>query len=102
MFYCPDCCKFRPVDRCKLCGTRLLRGPAPGDLCFVEELEHPWTGLFADVLNQEQIAFVTKNDRPAALTSRWGYLGDRVRYYVFYEDYPRARELADGLFHMSE
>lgn len=102
MFYCPNCCRFRETDRCPFCGEKHLRAPAAGDMCFLEDVEYLWAGMLEDVLRQNGIAWMTRTDRSAAVAAEIGRVGQHVRFYVHYEDYSRAKDLVDSLFHMPE
>ena len=35
MFYCENCYLLNEENTCAFCGSRLTRGPRPGDYCFV-------------------------------------------------------------------
>ena len=100
MFYCPNCCRFREMDRCPMCGEKHLRAPAMGDLCFLEDVDFVWSGMLEDVLRQNSVDFISRTDRSASVAAEIGRMGQRVRYYVRYEDYSQARDLADSLFHL--
>ena len=58
--YCEKCSRVFDGERCPACGSRRVRQPAEGDLCFLAEQDYLTTSMLEDVLKQENIPFLTK------------------------------------------
>ena len=70
----------------------------PNDLCFLTEKEQLWSGMLADVLNQQKIPFVQKNVFGAGMAMKIGLMNERIRFYVFYGHLAEAKIIVDELF----
>lgn len=68
------------------------------DLCFLTEKEQLWSGVLADVLNQQKIPFVQKNVFGTGMAMKTGLMNERVRFYVFYGYLAEAKKIVDELF----
>ena len=100
--YCERCGVLTDGDRCPSCGSRKLRQPEAGDLCFLVEKESLWSGMLADVLEQNGIPCMKKSSMGAGLAIRAGALFETFRFYVTYRDLEKARELVEELFSEKE
>ena len=96
--YCPHCHILTVNTRCPVCLTREVREPRAEDYCFLAEKEKLWAPTLADVLRQNDIPFVTESVLGAGLSARLGSSFERMRFYVPYEHYDKARELERGFF----
>ena len=67
-----------------------------GSIAPVEE--QLWSGMLADVLNQQKIPFVQKNVFGAGMAMKIGLMNERIRFYVFYGHLAEAKKLVDELF----
>ena len=96
--YCNRC--FLPFDGecCPVCGKKNAKQIRSNDLCFLTEKEQLWSGVLADVLNQQKIPFVQKNVFGTGMAMKTGLMNERVRFYVFYGYLAEAKKIADELF----
>ena len=65
---------------------------------FLTEKEQLWSGMLADVLNQQKIPFVQKNVFGAGMAMKIGLMNERIRFYVFYGHLAEAKMIVDELF----
>ena len=98
MLYCKKCSSLYEDGRCPTCGSRNSRPAGQGDVCFLTEKAVMWSDMLADVLGQNGVPFTSKNVRGAGLAVKTGLMSERVRFYVFYENYDEARDIVDELF----
>ena len=96
--YCERCDLLIPGDICPLCGSRRLRAPKEGDLCFLVEKEMIWSDLLSEVLRDNGIPFLKKGSMGAGLAMQAGFLTERYRFYVNYEHLSAAQALVETLF----
>ena len=96
--YCERCCMIFEEDRCPVCGSRNVRPPRPGDLCFLTERETIWAEMLEDVLKQNDIPCLTKNVLGAGLALKVGPMSERVRSYIPYLRLQNAKAIVDELF----
>lgn len=82
--YCNRCCLPFDGECCPVCGRKNAKQIGPNDLCFLTEKEQLWSGMLADVLNQQKIPFVQKNVFGAGMAMKIGLMNERIRFYVFY------------------
>lgn len=68
------------------------------DLCFLVEKEQIWSGMLADVLEQNKIPFLTKNRLGAGMALKVGPYMERVLFYVSYNHIQQAKDLVNELF----
>ncbi len=100
--YCARCGVLTEGEVCPSCGSRKLRAPEKGDLCFLVEKEALWSDMLADVLDQNGIPCMKKSSMGAGLAIRAGALFETFRFYVTYRDLERAQELVEELFSAKE
>ena len=96
--YCENCQLILEGDVCPLCGSRRVREPAAEDVCFLIEKDQLFGDMLADVLKQEKIPFLQRGRLGAALAMRTGGLLESQRFFVRYDDLPRARAVTEELF----
>lgn len=97
--YCEHCCMLvEDVPLCPKCHGHHLRPMRPDDLHFVVETDYLWTSIFADLLTQHHIPYLTKSSLGAALAVQVGVVMDRVRFLVPYAHLAEAKQLSDDLF----
>ena len=95
--YCEKCSRVFDGERCPVCGSRRVRVPENGDLCFVTEQDYLTTGMVEDVLKQAGIPFVTRGVMGAGLAIKAGPMLERTRFYVTYDRLRQAEEAVDEL-----
>ena len=98
--YCARCNRLVHETKCPGCGTKVLRMPAFDDFCFLAEPEPMWVQALEDLLRDNGVEFVTRNIHGAGLISKTG-IPQRVRFFVRYRDYQRAKELNEAFFDAS-
>ena len=98
MMYCEDCGHLVEEERCPNCGNRNLREPKEKDPCFLTEQDYVSSGILEDVLKQEGIPFLRQNVLGAGVAIKVGPMLDRGRFFVAWDQLPKARELAEELF----
>ena len=96
--YCEKCKRIVETNICPACGSKKIREPETGDLCFLTEQDYVSSGILEDVLKQSGIPFLKKNVLGAGIAVRVGPMLDRSRFYVAYDLLPKAQELAEDLF----
>lgn len=96
--YCPHCHILTVNTRCPICLSREVRLPEAEDYCFLTEKEKLWAPTLEDILRQNGIPFLSQSVLGAGLVSRLGSSFERVRVFVPYAFYDRARELEHGFF----
>ena len=96
--YCSRCCLPFDGEYCPVCGRKNAKQIESKDLCFLTEKEQLWSGMLADVLNQQKIPFVQKNVFGAGMAMKIGLMNERIRFYVFYGHLAEAKKLVDELF----
>ena len=96
--YCNRCCLPFDGECCPVCGKKNAKQIRSNDLCFLTEKEQLWSGVLADVLNQQKIPFVQKNVFGTGMAMKTGLMNERVRFYVFYGYLAEAKKIADELF----
>ena len=99
--YCEKCRLVFDGERCPSCKSKKIRNPYPDDICFLTEKEYIWSGMLADVLEQNNIPFERKNVLGAGITVRIGYSFEIVRFYVFYRHLEAAEDIVEELFSSS-
>ncbi len=97
--YCPKCRIAFEGERCPKCRKERTTPPQPDDLCFLTETGHVWNGMLKDVLGQNGIPALCESTLGAGLAMQAGTIFEKFRFYVRYEDLPKASALVDGLFH---
>lgn len=95
--YCEKCSRVFDGERCPACGSRRVRQPADGDLCFLAEQDYLTTSILEDMLKQEGIPFLAKGVMGAGLAVKAGPTLERTRFYVPFEHLQQAEEVRDGL-----
>lgn len=95
--YCAKCSRVVYAEKCPGCGRRDLRLPTSDDYCFLSEPGPLWVRAMEDILTDEGIEFVTRNIFGVGQTKMTG-LPERVRFFVRYRDYARAKELEEAFF----
>ncbi len=96
--YCAMCRMAFEGERCPKCGKSRAALPRPDDLCFLTETGPVWNGMLKDVLEQNGIPALCESTLGAGLAMQAGTIFEKFRFYVRFEDLPKASELVDGLF----
>jgi hypothetical protein len=95
--YCERCNRLVYKPKCPGCGRKDLRQPRDDDFCFLAEPEHLWTQALRDLLQDNGVEYVTRNVHGAGMVAKTG-IPQRVRFFVRYRDYQRAKELNEAFF----
>jgi hypothetical protein len=95
--YCERCNRLVYKPQCPGCGRKDLRLPRDDDFCFLTEPEHLWTQALRDLLQDNGVEYVTRNVHGAGMVAKTG-IPQRVRFFVRYRDYQRAKELNEAFF----
>lgn len=98
IMYCEKCRALLDSQTCPNCGNKKLRQPMTDDLCFIAEKEQIWSGMLADVLEQYEIPFLTKNRLGAGMALKIGPHMERILFYVPYSHIQQAKDLVVDLF----
>ena len=64
MFYCENCYLLNEGNTCAFCGSRLTRGPRPGDYCFVGNKWSPWAEMLHGILEDDHIPVIIRQWSP--------------------------------------
>lgn len=96
--YCESCQTLFEERRCPECHRHTVREPRAEDPCFLAEKDTIWGEMLADVLRQNGIPYSIKRTLGAGLAMSVGAMLERYRFFVPYEDLPRAQALVDELF----
>ncbi len=96
--YCSNCYRLTDDKKCPICGSRNLQEPAPTDYCFLIDKELIWATALEDLLKDNGIPFVTKNNLGAGLAAKIGPALERKQFYVPYADYANAKALEEEFF----
>ena len=82
-----------------MCGkSKHLREPKADDLIFLMTLSYIKAMFVEPLMDDNGIVYHRVSTLGNGLTSRWGTAGEMYRYYVFYEDFSRVRELIEEIF----
>jgi hypothetical protein len=71
--------------------------PAFDDYCFLAEPEPIWVQALEDLLTDNGVEYLTRKVHGAAMVTKTG-IPQRVRFFVPYRDYQKAKELHDAFF----
>ncbi len=96
--YCEKCKRIVETNICPACGSKKIREPETGDLCFLTEQDYVSSGILEDILKQEGVPFLKKEVLGAGLSFRVGPMLDRSRFYVPFEHMQKALPLLEDLF----
>ena len=96
--YCPNCHILIRNTRCPVCDKRWLEEPTPEDYCFLTEKDSVWAGVLEHCLRQNAIPYLTQNTMGAGLTAKMGTMMERIKFYVRYASWRKAKELETELF----
>ena len=100
--YCEKCKRIIEGERCPACGSKKVRNPESGDLCFVTEQDYVSSGILEDILQQNGVPFLKKDVMGAGMAIKVGPFLERSRFYVPYERYQEAETIAEDLLSVSE
>ena len=95
--YCERCNRLVYKEKCPGCGGRNFRMPRFDDFCFLTEPDHLWVQALKDLLQDNGVEFRTRNVQEAFLMAKTG-APPRVRFFVRYRDYQKAKELNKAFF----
>ena len=95
--YCERCNRLVYKPKCPGCGRTDLRLPRDDDFCFLTEPEHLWTQALRDLLQDNGVEYMTRNVHGAGMIAKTG-IPQRVRFFVRFRDYQRAKELNEAFF----
>ena len=98
--YCERCNRLVYETKCPGCGGKNLRMPAFDDHCFLAEPEPIWVQALEDLLRDNGVEFLTRRVHGAALVTKTG-IPQRVRFFVPYRDYQKAKDLNEAFFNGS-
>ena len=99
--YCKKCrLLFESGTACPLCGKEknVVEQPEEEDLCLLTEQSSPFSDMFENVLQQNDIPYVTENPLGAALGTYLGAFLTSKRFYVQFRDLPRATTMTEQFF----
>ena len=95
--YCERCNRLVFREKCSGCGRRDLRMPQFDDFCFLTEPEPLWVQALKDLLQDNGVEYLTRNVHGAGMVTKTG-IPQRVRFFVRYRDYQKAKELNEAFF----
>ena len=95
--YCQRCNRLVYETKCPGYGGKNLRMPAFDEHCFLAEPEPIWVQALEDLLRDNGVEFLTRRVHGAAMVTKTG-IPQRVRFFVPYRDYQRAKELNEAFF----
>ena len=95
--YCERCNRLVYREKCPGCGGKSLRMPFLDDYCFLAEPEPIWVQALGDLLQDNGVDFRLRKVHGAAMVTKTG-IPQRVRFFVPYRDYQKAKELHDAFF----
>ena len=95
--YCERCNRLVYKEKCSGCGKKDLRLPRAEDYCFLAEPETLWSQALRDILTDNGVEFLERNLYGAGQVKRTG-IPQRIRFFVPYRDYEKARELNEAFF----
>ena len=72
MFYCENCYLLNEENTCAFCGSRLTRGPRPGDYCFVGNKCSPWAEMLHGILEDDHIPVIIRQWSPRTVAYTGG------------------------------
>ena len=74
--------------------------PGYDDFCFLTEPDALWVQALKDLLQDNGVEYLTRNVYGVGMMTKTG-IPQRVRFFVRYRDYQRARELNEAFFSAS-
>ena len=95
--YCERCSRLVYKEKCPGCGKRDLRMPGYEDFCFLTEPDALWVQALGDLLQDNGVEYLTRNFQEAYWMAKTG-APRRVRFFVRYRDYQKAKELNEAFF----
>ena len=95
--YCERCNRLVYREKSPGCGAKSLRKPVYDAYCFLAEPEPIWVQALGDLLQDNGVEYLTRRVHGAALVTKTG-IPQRVRFFVAYRDYQKAKELHDAFF----
>lgn len=98
--YCERCNRLVFKEKCTGCGRKGLRVAQSEDFCFLAEPEPVWVQALRDLLQENGVEYMTRNVYGAGMIAKTG-IPQRIRFFVRYRDYQRAKELNDAFFNGS-
>lgn len=98
--YCERCSRLVYKEKCPGCGRKDLRMPGCDDFCFLTEPDALWVQALKDLLQDNGVEYLTRNVYGVGMMTKTG-IPQRVRFFVRYRDYQRARELNEAFFSAS-
>ena len=99
--YCEKCMRLFDGAKCPECGAA-GREPEMDDWCLASEIRGVFAEMYADVLRQEHIPFMTRGALGAALTAIVGTRIEVTSYYVPFSCLAEAKTLAAEFFGAGE
>lgn len=96
--YCEKCSICFEADYCPACGSKNIRTPQPGDMCFLTEKELLWSEMLEDVLRQNNVPFLTKKALGIGMALKVGPMRESVRFYVPYSYLQEVQIIIESLF----
>ena len=95
--YCERCSRLVYKEKCPGCGKKDLRMPQYDDFCFLTEPDALWVQALKDLLQDNGVEYLTRNVQEAYWMAKMG-APQRIRFFVRYRDYQRAKELNEAFF----
>ena len=71
--------------------------PRFDDFCFLTEPDALWVQALKDLLQDNGVEYLTRNVQEAYWMAKMG-APQRIRFFVRYRDYQRAKELNEAFF----
>ncbi len=95
--YCERCNRLVYRGKCPGCGRTDLRSPGSEDFCFLTEPDPLWVQALSGLLRDNGVEYLTRNVHGAGMITKTG-IPQRVRFFVRYRDFEKAKELNEAFF----
>ena len=103
MQYCGNCGSlFEDGHLCPSCSSQDICSPENEDFCFLAEKDTIWSTPFSDLLTSHNIPFTTKNSLGAGMSSKIGFMAERVKFFIPYSHFTEAQNLEKAFFSPEE
>lgn len=102
MLYCKKCQYIYEGSACPICGKSKGSEPENDDPCYLVEKEIIWADMLKNVLDDNNIPYITKGRLGAAMSVNLGSMFERERFYVPYACLSAAQDIVISLFGNTE